>query len=64
MSDASDFSFFWHDYERPSAACREKRPVGAVRRRGTDADLNEIDAPLELTASQFWMRCQSPRSAC
>jgi len=55
MSDASDFSFFWHDYETFGRVPRRDRPAQFAGVR-TDADLNEIDAPLELY-------CQPPLDA-
>ncbi|RZU02111.1 exodeoxyribonuclease I [Rivibacter subsaxonicus] len=41
----SDFSFFWHDYETFGVVPRRDRPSQFAGVR-TDADLNEIDAPL------------------
>ncbi|MBS0443030.1 MAG: exodeoxyribonuclease I [Proteobacteria bacterium] len=55
MSDASDFSFFWHDYETFGRVPRRDRPAQFAGVR-TDAELNEIDAPLELY-------CQPPLDA-
>ncbi len=43
----SDLSFFWHDYETFGAVPRRDRPAQFAGVR-TDADLNEIDAPLML----------------
>ncbi len=55
MSDASDFSFFWHDYETFGRVPRRDRPAQFAGVR-TDADLNEIGEPLELY-------CQPPLDA-
>ena len=41
----SDFSFFWHDYETFGRVPRHDRPAQFAGIR-TDADLNEIGAPL------------------
>ena len=41
----ADFSFFWHDYETFGRAPRRDRPAQFAGVR-TDADLNEIDAPV------------------
>ncbi|HEY9239482.1 MAG TPA: exodeoxyribonuclease I, partial [Burkholderiaceae bacterium] len=41
----ADFSFFWHDYETFGRVPRRDRPSQFAGVR-TDADLNEIDAPL------------------
>lgn len=41
----SNFSFFWHDYETFGVVPRRDRPSQFAGVR-TDADLNEIDAPL------------------
>ena len=41
----SDFSFFWHDYETFGRVPRRDRPAQFAGVR-TDADLNEIDAPV------------------
>jgi len=41
----STFSFFWHDYETFGRVPRRDRPAQFAGVR-TDADLNEIDAPL------------------
>ena len=41
----SDFSFFWHDYETFGRIPRRDRPAQFAGIR-TDADLNEIDAPV------------------
>lgn len=46
MAD-SDFSFFWHDYETFGRIPRRDRPAQFAGIR-TDAELNEIDAPLML----------------
>lgn len=43
----SDFSFFWHDYETFGRVPRRDRPAQFAGIR-TDADLNEVGAPLEL----------------
>lgn len=43
----SDFSFFWHDYETFGTDTRRDRPVQFAGIR-TDADLNEIEAPVEV----------------
>ena len=51
----SDFSFFWHDYETFGRVPRRDRPAQFAGVR-TDADLNEIDAPLMLY-------CQPPLDA-
>lgn len=42
-----DFSFFWHDYETFGAVPRRDRPSQFAGVR-TDADLNEIEAPVML----------------
>lgn len=42
-----DFSFFWHDYETFGRVPRRDRPAQFAGVR-TDADLNEIDAPVML----------------
>jgi len=55
MSENGDFSFFWHDYETFGRVPRRDRPAQFAGVR-TDADLNEIDAPLELY-------CQPPLDA-
>ncbi|HSQ73839.1 MAG TPA: exodeoxyribonuclease I [Rubrivivax sp.] len=41
----ADFSFFWHDYETFGVVPRRDRPVQFAGLR-TDADLNEIGAPV------------------
>ena len=41
----SDFSFFWHDYETFGRVPRRDRPAQFAGVR-TDAELNEIDAPV------------------
>jgi len=43
----TDFSFFWHDYETFGRVPRRDRPSQFAGIR-TDAELNEIDAPLML----------------
>lgn len=43
--DPGDFSFFWHDYETFGRVPRRDRPAQFAGVR-TDADLNEIDAPV------------------
>lgn len=55
MSDSADFSFFWHDYETFGRVPRRDRPAQFAGVR-TDADLNEIDAPVMLY-------CQPPLDA-
>ena len=55
MSDGSDFSFFWHDYETFGRVPRRDRPAQFAGVR-TDAELNEIDAPVML-------HCQPPTDA-
>ncbi|MGD9832162.1 MAG: exonuclease domain-containing protein, partial [Piscinibacter sp.] len=56
MSDPSgEFSFFWHDYETFGRVPRRDRPAQFAGVR-TDADLNEIDAPVMLY-------CQPPLDA-
>ncbi len=42
-----DFSFYWHDYETFGVVPRRDRPAQFAGIR-TDAELNEIDAPLML----------------
>ncbi|HSV68882.1 MAG TPA: exodeoxyribonuclease I [Methylibium sp.] len=42
---AADFSFFWHDYETFGVNPRRDRPAQFAGVR-TDAELNEIDAPV------------------
>jgi exodeoxyribonuclease-1 len=42
-----DFTFFWHDYETFGRTPRRDRPSQFAGVR-TDAELNEIDAPVEL----------------
>lgn len=44
---AADLSFFWHDYETFGRVPRRDRPAQFAGVR-TDADLNEVDAPLML----------------
>ena len=46
-SPGADFSFFWHDYETFGVVPRRDRPAQFAGVR-TDADLNEIEAPLTL----------------
>lgn len=46
MAD-TDFSFFWHDYETFGRSPRKDRPAQFAGIR-TDAELNEIDAPVML----------------
>ncbi|MBP6252629.1 MAG: exodeoxyribonuclease I, partial [Rubrivivax sp.] len=41
----ADFSFYWHDYETFGRDPRRDRPAQFAGVR-TDADLNEVDAPL------------------
>ena len=56
MSESdSGFSFFWHDYETFGRVPRRDRPSQFAGVR-TDAELNEIDAPVELY-------CQPPLDA-
>jgi len=43
----AQFSFYWHDYETFGVAPRRDRPAQFAGLR-TDAELNEIDAPLTL----------------
>ncbi len=43
----TDFSFFWHDYETFGRVPRRDRPAQFAGIR-TDAELNEIDAPVML----------------
>ena len=43
----SDLSFFWHDYETFGRVPRRDRPAQFAGVR-TDAELNEIDAPVML----------------
>ncbi len=45
MSEFSGFSFFWHDYETFGRVPRRDRPAQFAGVR-TDAELNEIDAPV------------------
>jgi exodeoxyribonuclease-1 len=45
MADDLPFSFFWHDYETFGRVPRRDRPAQFAGVR-TDADLNEIDAPV------------------
>lgn len=45
MSKAADFSFYWHDYETFGRVPRRDRPAQFAGLR-TDAELNEIGAPL------------------
>ncbi len=51
----SAFSFFWHDYETFGRVPRRDRPAQFAGVR-TDADLNEIGAPVDLL-------CQPPTDA-
>jgi exodeoxyribonuclease-1 len=46
MSGQTRFSFLWHDYETFGVSPRRDRPAQFAGIR-TDADLNEIEAPLE-----------------
>ena len=46
-SPGTDFSFFWHDYETFGVVPRRDRPAQFAGVR-TDAELNEIDAPVML----------------
>ena len=62
MSDASDFSFFWHDYETFGRVPRRDRPAqfaGVHRRRS-----QRIDAPLELYCQPPLDALPGPRPAC
>ena len=43
----SDLTFFWHDYETFGRVPRRDRPAQFAGVR-TDADLNEIEAPVML----------------
>ena len=47
---ADELSFLWHDYETFGASPSRDRPAqfAAIR---TDAQLNEIDAPINLSPS-------------
>ncbi len=47
LAPMSDFSFFWHDYETFGRVPRRDRPAQFAGVR-TDAELNEIDAPVML----------------
>ena len=51
----TDSSFYWHDYETFGRVPRRDRPAQFAGVR-TDAELNEVDAPLML-------HCQPPRDA-
>ena len=62
------FSFYWHDYETFGRVPRRDRPAQFAGVR-TDAELNEIDAPVmlycqpPLDALPEWLRAPPWRAA-